>query len=154
MIKASIYLGAFYVVYSLLLTRDTLYSRNRIFILFSVLAALVLPFITIYTSKSVNIPFFGKKLSEVLITGNTSGVNGTVPSGNWNFIRFFLTIYISGVILFGCKLLFDLLELLFLIAGKKEKGRKGLKRDGRIARVGTRSRSGNRTGPHLRHHLR
>ena len=122
MIKASIYLGAFYVVYSLLLTRDTLYSRNRIFILFSVLAALVLPFITIYTSKSVNIPFFGKTLSEVLITGNTSGVNGTVPSGNWNFIRFFLTIYISGVILFGCKLLFDLLELLFLIAGKKERG--------------------------------
>ena len=29
MIKASIYLGAFYIVYFLLLRKDTLYSRNR-----------------------------------------------------------------------------------------------------------------------------
>ncbi len=122
MIKASIYLGAFYIVYSLLLSKDTLYSRNRTFILLSVLAALVLPFVTIYISKSVNIPFFGKTLSEVLITGNSSGVNGTVSSGDWNAIRIFLTIYIAGVILFGCKLMFDLLELVILIAGKKKKG--------------------------------
>ena len=122
MIKASIYLGAFYIVYSLLLSKDTLYSRNRTFIMLSVLAALVLPFVTIYTSKSVNIPFFGKTLSEVLITGTASGVHGTVSSGDWNAIRIFLTIYIAGVILFGCKLMFDILELIILIAGKKKKG--------------------------------
>jgi TonB family protein len=122
MIKASVYLGAFYIVYSLLLSKDTLYSRNRTFILFSVLAALVLPFITIYTSNPVNFPLFGKRLSEVLIAGNASGVHGSVPSGDLNVISVFLTIYIAGVILFGCKLMLDLLELVILIAGKKKKG--------------------------------
>jgi TonB family protein len=121
-IKASIYLGAFYLVYSILLSKDTLYRRNRTFILLSVLAALALPFVTIYTSKPVNISFFGKTLSEVFITGNSSGVHGTISSTDWNDISIYLTIYVAGVIVFGCKLLFDLLELIILIADKKEMG--------------------------------
>jgi TonB family protein len=122
MIKAAICLAAFYMFYSFFLSKDTLYGRNRIFIIISVLTALGLPFITIYTSQPVNIPFFGKTLSEVLVTGSFSGLHGTQSPGNLDPAGIFLTFYIAGVILFGCKLLFDLLELLILIAGKKEKG--------------------------------
>jgi TonB family protein len=122
MIKAAFYLGAFYMVYSILLSKDTMYGRNRAFILVSVLAALMLPLITIQTGKPVNIPLFGKTLSEVLITGTKSGMQESGSSGNINPAGFILMIYVTGVIIFLCKLLFDLLELLILITGKKEKG--------------------------------
>jgi TonB family protein len=122
MIKAACYLAAFYIVYSLLLSKDTLYRRNRAFILISVVAALALPSATIYTSKPLNFSFFGKTLSEVLITGTSSAVRGTGASSIINPTSVILTVYIAGVILFGCKLLFDLLELLILIGGKKKKG--------------------------------
>jgi TonB family protein len=122
MIKTAFYLAAFYIVYSLLLSKDTLYKRNRVYILVSVLVALGLPFVTINTSNPVNIPFFGKTLSEVIITGTSSGIQRTGSAGNWDPARILITIYIAGVILFGCKLLLDLLELIILIAGKKSKG--------------------------------
>jgi TonB family protein len=122
MIKAAFYLAAFYMVYSILLSKDTLYRRNRTFILISVFAALGLPFITIHTSNPVNIPLFGKTLSEVIITGTSTNVRGNGSAGNLNPSGIFLTIYFIGIILFGFKLLFDLLELLILIAGKKKKG--------------------------------
>ena len=50
MIKAAFYLAAFYMVFSFFLSRDTLYNRNRIFILLSVFSALILPLITIQTN--------------------------------------------------------------------------------------------------------
>ena len=60
MTKVAFYLAAFYLVYTLMLSSDTLHMRNRAFILLSVLAALLLPFITIKTNNPVNLPLFGK----------------------------------------------------------------------------------------------
>jgi TonB family protein len=122
MVKAAFYLGAFYLVYSILLSKDTMYGRNRAFILVSVLAALMLPLITIHTGKPVNIPLFGKTLSEVLIKGTKPGIQASGLSGYMNPAAIILMIYFTGVIVFICKLLFDLLELIILITGKKEKG--------------------------------
>jgi TonB family protein len=122
MIKAAFYLAAFYLVYSLLLSMDTLYRRNRLFILLSVLAALVLPLITIQTNRPVNIQFFGKTLSEVLVTGTTDGsVPITDGTNGSNYGILILIIYLAGLLLFGVKLLIDLSELLFLNLKNKNK---------------------------------
>ena len=49
MFKASIYLSAFYLIYFILLSRDTSYARNRAFILLSLASAMILP--CLYASK-------------------------------------------------------------------------------------------------------
>jgi hypothetical protein len=122
-IKVSFYLAAFYLVYSFFLSKDTMYRRNRLFILMSLIFSLVLPLITIQTNKPVNMPFFGKTLEEVLVTGST---NGTASESSWisgiNGSRIFFIIYLTGLFLFGSKLIIDFIELTFLITRRKIKG--------------------------------
>ncbi|MDQ1332612.1 MAG: Protein TonB [Bacteroidota bacterium] len=120
MIKAAFYLAAFYMVFSFFLSRDTFYKRNRIFILFSVLSSLMLPLITIRTNNPVNLPLFGKTLSEVLINGTLTGpqpeVKGAILSSGPQII---MTIYLIGVLISGGRFIADLSELVLLISGKK-----------------------------------
>ena len=47
MVKAAFYLIAFYLVYFILLSRDTSYVRNRAFILFSIALSFILPYFTL-----------------------------------------------------------------------------------------------------------
>jgi len=120
-VKVAVYLLAFYLVYSLLLSRDTTYGRNRGFILLSLAVALFLPLITFQTIRPHNIQFFGKLLSEVFISpdgGETinSGLYTSTPQ------EVVYTIYIIGVLAFVFKLLIALLNLLFLIVRQKNKG--------------------------------
>ena len=77
MVKVAVYLTAFYLVYSLLLSRDTAYGRNRAFILISLASAIIFPLITFQTLKPLDIQFFGKLLSEVFITAITGRVART-----------------------------------------------------------------------------
>ncbi|MGA1977743.1 MAG: M56 family metallopeptidase [Bacteroidales bacterium] len=121
LIKSAFCLAAFYLVYFFLLSRDTQYMRNRLFIIASVLAALVIPVITIRTGKPVNLPVFGKTLSEVLISGNSADVKASPSKATPGITEIFLIIYIAGLILSASKLLFDIARLSFLIIRKKEK---------------------------------
>lgn len=120
-IKSAVYLSGFYVVYRLFLSSDTMYGRNRAFIILSVISAMILPMITIQTNRPLNFPLFGKVLSEILVSGNASGTlhsgsgSGILPVYRWIYI-----IYISGVVLFAAKLVVDLLELAFLITRQKK----------------------------------
>jgi TonB family protein len=117
MLKAAIYLSAFYAVYSCLLSNDTLYGRNRAFIILSVLTSLFLPFITIHTGRPINFPVFGKVLSEVFVaennTGTATGIDAIISGRNWQLIIWM--VYLTGFVLFFLKLVIDLLELLYLI---------------------------------------
>lgn len=123
MTKAAIYLAGFYMVYTFLLSRDTWYSRNRTFILLSVLSSLILPFITIQTNKPIEVPVFGKVLSEVFVTGLKAG-NGLAGSGNKELtgLQILNSVYLAGIIFFGSKLLIDFFELIFLIIRKRNRG--------------------------------
>jgi len=123
MVKVAIYMIAFYLVYSILLSRDTSYSRNRAFILLSLGSAMIFPLITLQTLKPLNIQFFGKFLSDVFVTGTSNGTKtlNSVSSGT-GFIEMIYSIYIIGVVVFVIKLLIDLLNLLFLIIRQKDEG--------------------------------
>jgi len=123
MVKAAVYLTAFFLVYSIMLSRDTSYGRNRVFILISLASAMILPFFTLQTIKPMNIQFFGKILSDVFITATRNG-SDTITSGSpaTNSLQIVYSVYIIGVVVSIFKVLIDLLNLLFLIVRQKKEG--------------------------------
>jgi TonB family protein len=123
MVKVAVYLLAFYLVYSIMLSRDTSYGRNRAFILLSLAFALIFPSITIQTIKPLDIQLFGKLLSEVFVTAASDGSEKLISgSAAANSLQLVYSIYIIGVIIFLFKLFIDLLNLLFLILKQKNEG--------------------------------
>lgn len=123
MVKVAVYLTAFYLIYSLMLSRDTAYGRNRAFILLSIIASLIFPLITFQTAKPLNIQFFGKFLSEVFVTAGNDGIsNSNTGLSASEALDIIYSIYIIGVSASLFKLLIDLLNLLFLIIRQKNKG--------------------------------
>ena len=123
MVKVAVYMTAFYLVYSILLSRDTSYSRNRAFIILSLIMAMIFPFITLQTIKPWNIQFFGKILSNVFITATADSSKtlgqGSSPSG---LLQMVYSIYIIVGLVFIFKLLIDLFNLLLLILRHKNDG--------------------------------
>ncbi|MCX6321317.1 MAG: M56 family metallopeptidase [Bacteroidia bacterium] len=122
MVKVAVYLIAFYLVYSIMLSRDTSYGRNRAFILLSLASAMIFPFFTLQTIKPLDIQLFGKLLSEVFITATSNGKEALNSGSAAGQLQIVYSIYITGVIVFVFKLLIDLLNLLFLIIRQKNKG--------------------------------
>jgi len=121
MIKAALYMAAFYLVYVILLSRDKSYGRNRIFILISVLSSMILPLITLHTSRPMDIQNFGRMLDEVFITASSEGKSESWFKGA-NTVKIISVIYLTGAALLILKLLADLLNLFFLISRQKEAG--------------------------------
>jgi TonB family protein len=123
MVKAAIYLVAFYLIYAALLSRDTLYSRNRSFILVSLAASLILPNFTIQTLKPHDIQFFGKLLSEVFVTAKRSDINSAASLiKQVDILQVIYTVYLIGTITFIIKLIINLANLLILIYRHRNTG--------------------------------
>jgi TonB family protein len=123
MVKAAVYLAAFFLIYSLLLSRDTSYGRNRAFIILSLSLAILLPAFTLHTVKPMDIQFFGKLLSEVFITASKNGtITSNSSSATGSPLQIVYSIYLIGVVVFIIRLLIDLLSLMFLIARQKTGG--------------------------------
>lgn len=123
MVKVAIYLVAFCLIYSLLLKKDTSYGRNRAFILLSVLTALLLPLLTFNSGMLINLPLFGRTLSEVLISASRSGTavsTGALPANG--VLRIVSIVYFTGLVIFLLKLFIDLFNLLWLILVHRKKG--------------------------------
>ncbi|MBK7712477.1 MAG: TonB family protein [Bacteroidales bacterium] len=123
MFKAALYLSAFYLIYYFLLSRDTTYSRNRAFILFSLASALILPNITLQNTGYFDTRLFGRYLSEVFVTaasGTTQKLNNT--SSFFTPLNIIYLVYLTGAVIFGLKLLTDIANLLFLILRQRNSG--------------------------------
>jgi TonB family protein len=122
-IKAALYLTAFYLVYVILLSKDTTYSRNRAYILMAGLLSVIMPLITLQTSRPLDIQYFGKMLNEVFITASPEK---SFQSGFWfngaGTLQIIFTIYIIGAAILVLKLIADLLNLFILISRHKESG--------------------------------
>ncbi len=56
LIKSSLWLIAFYAVYRLLLSKETFANFNRFFLLFGLLASVVMPFMVIYRTVHISAP--------------------------------------------------------------------------------------------------
>jgi TonB family protein len=116
MIKTAVYLAGFYIIYFTFLSRDTKYLRNRVFILFSVISAFLLPLISVNIKEESGIYYFGKTLSEVLVTAE-SGKSHSIFSffNGIDTFTLIIRLYFTGVIAVTLKLIADLLNLWFLI---------------------------------------
>lgn len=122
-IKAALYLTAFYLVYVILLSKDTSYGRNRAYILVAGFLSVIMPLITFQTSRPLDIQYLGKMLNEVFITATPES---SFSSGSWfkgaGTLQIIFAIYITGAVIFILKLLADLLNLFILISKHKENG--------------------------------
>jgi TonB family protein len=121
-IKAAFYLAGFYLIYSIFLSKDTKYGRNRAFIILSVVSAFILPLITINVKEQSSIYYFGKTLSEVFVTAD--GQKGQIVEASENIFSSVLVlfkIYLTGIIVFSLKLLTDIVSLVVLIIRNKKK---------------------------------
>jgi TonB family protein len=120
-VKAGLYLIAFYLVYFIFLSRDTSYERNRAYIIIAGLLSVLMPLITLHTSRPLEIQYLGKMLNDVFITATTEK---TLPSGIWfkdaGTLEVIFTIYIIGMAALVLKLIADLLNLLLLIFRHKK----------------------------------
>jgi len=118
MLKAAICIAMLYMIYNLLLSRDTMYGRNRIFILLSIILSLVLPLISIETRVPNDLQVFGREMPGITVDGS-----GTTkePGSNWlplSWIQIVLVIYSAGVVLAGIRLLIEIVSLLYLMLVK------------------------------------
>lgn len=121
MFKAALYLAVFYILYSLLLSRDTSYVRNRAFILITLLAALILPGITLQGIYPQNAGIVSRILPEVLIRPASDSGNQAFASGpvSEKVLQSINIIYIAGVILFLFRFMIDFVNLVFMIIRHK-----------------------------------
>lgn len=130
MVKTAVYLLAFYLIYFLFLSRDTAYTRNRIFILLSVTLSIVLPFISLTTIRPMEIQNFGKLLSDVFVKPTTP-VETAVDQGfdQVKLLSAIYSIYITGVALFLVKLVLNHLSLFKLITRQNNNNTRIIKFD-------------------------
>jgi TonB family protein len=123
MVKVAFGLATLYSVYFLLLSRDTMYERNRFVILLSLLSAIVLPLVAIQTRQPLDIQFFGKDLTGAVINGTSESAVVAAEKhllSDWRLTL--LLVYLSGIIVFGFKLMTEVSRLLLLIIRQKRDG--------------------------------
>ena len=114
-IKASAILAIFYIVYKLLLERETFFQSNRIFLIVGIISSLCIPLIVvpIYTEQQITtLPF---------IIDNVNATAPTATEESFDWMQLIQTIYLTGVLLISIKLLISLSSLLrFIIIGNSK----------------------------------
>jgi TonB family protein len=115
LIKSACYIAALYMIYDFFLSKDTQYSRNRAFILSALSASLILPLVVLRTAKPIDIQYINIWLNEIFITPSKQPAQVLNQGLLFNSRNFFLTVYLSGVIILTGRLLKTLIDLLLII---------------------------------------
>ena len=92
-IESSLILGVFYLFYYLVLRKETCFNLNRVYLLASLLLAVLIPFMSLPTTI-VNTGIPGIMLPEVVL-GSGSSANPGLPT----WITVLIVIYLGGVVL-------------------------------------------------------
>ena len=114
-IRSAVYLAGFYLVYYLLLSRDTSYPRNRFYLLASLLLSLVIPFINISTGNSNTITYIGKTFSDIIVLPGNGELQVKQPGSGIGVLTTIFRIYLAGLVFFGFKVVADMIRLIILI---------------------------------------
>lgn len=119
LLKASLGISIFYIVYWTTLRKETFFNANRIFLISSLLISLLLPFIgfsyTTHISGSNTGNIFvelNKNFNSFANSTNSNSLTNTAI--NWTNVL--LTIYITGFTIFFLRLLWQCIGLLILIS--------------------------------------
>ncbi|MCF4100829.1 hypothetical protein L1I30_04040 [Gillisia sp. M10.2A] len=109
-LKSAACLGIFFLFYKLILEQENMHVFKRIYLLFSVIASMLIPLITFYTY--VEASEAGSLLSQQVIQ-EIDALHSTGENLDWTFILW--SIYFIGVIFFSLKFSKNLGELIFRI---------------------------------------
>lgn len=114
-IKSGVFMALFYLVYYLFLSRDTSYMRNRIYLVGSMLASWLLPFVFIKLHFELRAPDMGGVTGNFdQVAASLSGLGQVSPSTGFDIASVFLVIYLSGIGIMVLRLLFAVARLLRL----------------------------------------
>lgn len=115
-LKAGVFMALLYLVYYLFLSRDTSYLRNRTYLLGSLLASWLLPFIIINIPLKLPSTDFSAVLNEFSAPAATMALTGTgATESGPDLKRVILIIYFTGIGIFIIRFLFTLSKLIKLI---------------------------------------
>ncbi len=117
MVKVALCLSVLFMIYYLFLSRDTMYRRNRIFIVLALSLSLILPLIKIQTQQPIDLQVFGRDLSQMNIMVTASATDTGSSSFGWQ--QLLLIIYLAGMAFAGLKILTGVMSLLLLIVRQK-----------------------------------
>ena len=122
LIISSVYLAVFYIMYILLLNNDTLYRRNRLYLLSGILISLVLPLVRIDIAGFFST--FNENIDNIFIIEQvniSSAGNSTVNGSN---IPSLFEIYLGGCIISFIIVCYNIIKLLNLISRYRVKDSK------------------------------
>ena len=110
LIKSSVYLAVFYIIYVLLISKDTHYRRNRIYLLSSIIISLLLPLVTINSVPGGLFSSLNQNMSSIVNIPqvNIYAINQSAVS---NQSISLLWIYLAGCMITFLILMFNLLRL-------------------------------------------
>jgi beta-lactamase regulating signal transducer with metallopeptidase domain len=120
LIEANIYLGVFYLCYCLFLNRDTHYMLGRAYLIFSCVVAFILP-VTLLSMLKPVVPeiVIEEPVTQVnIIPANIPQIKLAAPVKHFTFDDALIYLYIAGVVIAFCVLLFRLRKLYILTRNK------------------------------------
>jgi TonB family protein len=112
MTETSVSLAALYCIYWLFMRRDTFFAINRIYLIGSILLAVLVPFFRFEYGQNDNFQGYGQILQTITI-GKESLAGAAVQ--NMSFVQVLLIIWITGVFLFTMRLILQLFQLFHLV---------------------------------------
>ena len=113
LIASTSYMLLFYLFYATLLSRDTTYRRNRIYLLSTLLLSLLLPLITIRVNSPI-LTETGNRLQEIINLGEITITSGSISTESASPGTIFLTLYLAGLIISASLLASVFLRLLII----------------------------------------
>lgn len=120
MVKTALFLAGFYLIYYLFLWRDTQYARNRVYLIASMLLALILPLFSFGVPSGSVFYSAGEALSEIIVKAGINNPDETAKPFLFN--GWIVKIYFAGILLFLLKFLADLTIIIILIVRRGEPG--------------------------------
>lgn len=124
MVKASVCMGSFYLVYSLFLKKDTHFAMNRFYLLLTALLSLLIPLV----SLNIDLAGIPQNYSYILdtISVGSRWVEHSLPDDPRVF-EFLLACYSAGVAVALTGLLIRIIRLLMILRTEGHTGRDGMK---------------------------
>jgi TonB family protein len=123
--KAAICLIAFYLIYKLMLSRETFHAFNRVAILGIIILSLIIPWLKITVSNPSEVNHGFANMESLIISGT---VVGDDAEQSMTIAQCLIIIYIIGVIFFLSREVISIIKLRMLISrGKTHNYLEGLK---------------------------
>ena len=112
LIQSSLSIALLFIVYAVFLRRDTFFKTNRYYLIASLLVSSIIPFVDFSILLSAREQVLMVILDPVVIT--PEGIQTSIEA-NASIYEICLAIYLTGVIIFGSRFLYQLIQLAILI---------------------------------------